>query len=62
MEKIIRILMNRDGYTREEAKEIVEEVMEEVQDAIASGDYTLAEDIFESDLGLEIDYLLIALV
>lgn len=58
MNEIIRILMRRDGYSKEEAKEIVEETMEEVYEAIQSGDYELAEDIFTGDLGLEIDYLL----
>lgn len=58
MEQIIRILMNRDGYTREEAKDIVEETFREVYEAISLGDYTLAEDIFTGDLELEIDYLL----
>lgn len=62
MNEIIRILMTRDGYTKEEAKEIYEEVMEEVYDAISTGDYSLAEDIFESDLGLEPDYLLNVLI
>ena len=58
MEQIIRILMRRDGYTRDEAREIVEETLAEVHEAIGLGDYTLAEDIFTGDLGLEIDYLL----
>lgn len=58
MNDIIRILMKRDGYTKEEAQEIVEETMDMVYDAISTGDYDLAEDIFMSDLGLEIDYLI----
>ena len=58
MNEIIKILMKRDGYTKEEAKEIVEEVMEEVNNAISIGDYSLAEEIFESDLELEPDYLI----
>ena len=58
MEHIIRILMRRDGYTRNEAQEIVEETMAEVYEAIELGDFSLAEDIFTGDLGLEIDYLL----
>ena len=62
MKDIIKIIMNRDGMTEQEATEYVEEVMEMVNDAIASGDYELAEDIFEGDLGLEIDYLLDSLI
>ena len=62
MNDIVKIIMKRDGMTEEEAREYVDEVMEEVNDAIASGDYELAEDIFEGDLGLEIDYLLDAMI
>lgn len=58
MEEIIRILMRRDEMTREEAEEYVKDTMEEIQSAIDCGDYSLAEDIFESDLGLEPDYLI----
>ena len=62
MKHIIRILMNRDGYSYEEAKEIAEDTMEEVRGAIEEGDYELAEDIFMGDLGLEVDYLLEVLI
>lgn len=58
MEKIIRILMRRDEMTRKEAEEYVKDTMTEIQSAIDCGDYCLAEDIFESDLGLEPDYLI----
>lgn len=58
MEKIIRILMRRDEMTRKEAEEYVKDTMEEIQSAIDCGDYSLAEDIFESDFGLEPDYLI----
>lgn len=61
MEKIIRILMRRDEMTREEATELVKDTMREVKDAIEAGDYSLAEDIFMGDLGLEPDYLLYVL-
>ena len=60
--EVIRILMNSEGYTEEEAKEVLNDTMNEVNDAIACGDFDLAEEIFESDLGLEIDYLLDILV
>ena len=33
-------------------------ILMKVHEAIGLGDYTLAEDIFTGDLGLEIDYLL----
>ena len=61
MEKVVRILMRRDDMTREEATELVKDTMREVRDAIEAGDFSLAEDIFEGDLGLEPDYLMLML-
>lgn len=55
--EIIRILMERDGMDFEEAKEVFMDVKSEMEDAIADGDYELAEEIFEGDLGLELDYV-----
>jgi hypothetical protein len=49
--------MKRDGYSKEEAIEIVNDCREEMNEAIAEGDYDLAEEIIESDLGLEPDYI-----
>lgn len=57
MNRVVRILMNRDGYSEEEAIEIVNDCREEMNEAIANGDYELAEDILASDLGLEPDYI-----
>lgn len=53
MEEIIKILMRRDGMTREEAKELIEEVQEAILDDPDNGC-----EIFESELGLEPDYLI----
>ena len=58
MEKIISILMKRDGISFEEAKRQCEDTVAEVRMAIASGDYMLAEELMMSDLGLEPDYLM----
>lgn len=58
MKKVIAILMQRDGMTRDEAKKFLDDVMREVEDAIANGDYELAEDIWMGDVGLETDYLM----
>lgn len=57
MNEIIRILMHRDGLSEAEAKERLEEVKEEINEAIASGDEELVEDIVAGELGLEIDYI-----
>ena len=58
MNRVVKILMERDGYTKESAYDLVNEVRAEMQDAIAYGDYDLAEEIIESDLGLEPDYII----
>ena len=62
MNTIIKILMKRDGYSKAEAKEMYDDTMNEVYEAIACGDNDLAEEIFTSNLGLETDYLINALI
>ena len=62
MNTIIKILMKRDGYSKAEAKEMYDDTMNEVYEAIAWGDNDLAEEIFTSNLGLEPDYLINALI
>lgn len=56
--EIVRILMERDGMTEEEAKDLVAEVREMMIEALKEGDYLEAEEIFEDELGLEPDYML----
>jgi len=55
--KVIGILMKRDDMTLEEARDLVADVREQIEDAVADGDYEYAEDIMLSDLGLEMDYI-----
>ena len=62
MNTIIKILMKRDGYSKAEAKEMYDDTMNEVYEAIECGDNELAEEIFTSNLGLEPDYLINALI
>ena len=50
---VIRILMERDGMTREEAQETLDEVREMLSEA----DPWEAEDILADELGLELDYI-----
>lgn len=57
MDKIVDILMRRDGVTKEEAKNTLEETREMIDDAIASGNFDEVEDIMYSELGLEMDYI-----
>ena len=52
MERIIEILMRRDGMTRDEAIELIEETKEEI---LADSDNGC--EIIEDMLGLEPDYL-----
>lgn len=58
MNRVVDILMKRDGYDEEEATELVRECRAEMLDAIECGDYNLAEEIIEMDLGLEPDYIM----
>lgn len=55
--EIIRILMERYGMDLKEAKSVLRDVKSEMEEAIADGDYELAEEIMASELGLELDYI-----
>ena len=57
-DRIVAILMERDGLTEEEAREQVEEAAELINEIVASGgSYEEAEEILLDDLGLEMDYI-----
>lgn len=62
MRKIINILMRRDDISENEARNLVENCMLEIHEAIAAGRYMEAEDIFMDWLGLEPDYLMQILI
>lgn len=57
MKEIVDILMRRDHITENEAWSIIEDCQEEMEEAIARGNYQECEDILASYLGLEPDYL-----
>lgn len=57
MSRIVDVLMQRDGLTKQEAVKRVQEVREMVYDAVESGMFDEAEDIVMSELGLEMDYI-----
>lgn len=57
MNTIENILMQRDGLTKEEAVNYISNTRSEIYNAIECGDFDLAEDIFTSDLRLEMDYI-----
>lgn len=56
MNKIIKILIDRDDLTYEEAREIYEETQEEIYEALENGDCGI-DDILLANLGLEPDYI-----
>jgi hypothetical protein len=56
-ERIIKILMRRDKFTREEAEDQVQEAKKELQMLLDNGDLNEAYDICETWFGLEPDYL-----
>jgi hypothetical protein len=57
MEKIIKILMNRDGITYEEAKKLYLDTQSELLDAIEGKSCLSPEEILIGNLGLEMDYI-----
>lgn len=56
MNKVVQILMERDGMTKQEATDL----LREVQDMMDECDYEPCEceDIVASELGLEPDYIM----
>ena len=62
MEEIINILMRRDGITRREAKEAINECQKEINEVIENGgSLSEVEDAIAYWLGLEPDYLMLFL-
>ena len=57
MNRIIKILMERDDLTYEEAKEMYEDTKSELMDALEGTSCLSPEEVLECELGLEIDYL-----
>lgn len=57
VEDIINLIARRDNISYIEAMNIVNECMEEMEDAVLNANWQEAEDILASYLGLEPDYL-----
>ncbi len=55
-EELTKVIAERDQVSQREARERVDEVLDEVRDLAEVGDWR-AEDAFINGLGLEIDYL-----
>jgi hypothetical protein len=54
--KVIEILMKRDGMTLKEAKLLYNEIRKEVYECLDIGDYCAVEEIL-LDHGFEMDYI-----
>ena len=56
MNEVVRILMERDGMTKQEATDL----LHEVQDMMQECEYepVECEEIVASELGLELDYIM----
>lgn len=57
MNRVVEILMNRDGLTEKQAMRRVAETAEEIQNALAYEAFEAVEDIVADNLGLEMDYI-----
>ncbi len=57
MNEIIKILMERDEMTEEEAKDLFNETWELINEALENDNVEEIEDIMISYLGLEMDYI-----
>lgn len=58
MNNVVKILMERDDISAKEARALVEETREEINDVLSSGgSYDEIEEIIADNLGLEMDYI-----
>lgn len=57
MNRVIEILIRRDGDTYEEAMERVNECRSEIYDAIEGTSVLTPEEVIMGELGLEPDYI-----
>jgi hypothetical protein len=55
--RIVKILMERDGLTQKEAVDSYNEGLAALNEYIAEGDFSSAHDVCEEFWGLEPDYL-----
>lgn len=57
VDDIINLISRRDNISYIEAMNVVNECMEEMENAVLNANWSEAEDILASYLGLEPDYL-----
>lgn len=57
MKQTVKVLMERDGMTREEAEEMVRNAKDEIYNMLEEAEYDEIEDMLACDFGLEMDYI-----
>lgn len=57
MERVVKLIMKRDGLSYEDAKTEVSNTVDEMYEALESGDSDQVEEILMNNLGLEPDYI-----
>ena len=57
MKQTVKVLMERDGMTREEAEEMVKNAKDEIYNMLEEAEYDEIEDMLACDFGLEMDYI-----
>ena len=57
MKATVKVLMERDGMTREEAEEMVRNARDEIYAMLEEAEYDEIEDMLACDFGLEMDYI-----
>ena len=57
MNRVVEVLMKRDGMTKDEAEDYLSEVRSELYDAINGTSCLSPEDVMYDELGLEMDYV-----
>lgn len=57
MKETVKVLMERDGMTREEAEEMVNNARYEINNMLEDAEYDEIEDMLACDFGLEMDYI-----
>ena len=57
MERVIKLIMKRDNLSYEDAKTEVSNTVDEMYEALESGDSEQVEEILMNNLGLEPDYI-----
>ncbi len=57
MNQVVKILMERDGTTKEEAENRLAECRRLCNECLKVGDYNGVEDTIACELGLEMDYI-----